>query len=53
MVFINYLIKINNIIMLKKLTTEEFISKAKEVHGDKYDYSLVEDINSRTKNHYH
>lgn len=49
MVFINYLIKINNIIMLKKLTTEEFISKTKEVHGDKYDYSLVEYINSRTK----
>ena len=25
-----------------KLTTEEFIRKSKEVHGDKYDYSLVE-----------
>lgn len=24
---------------MKKLTTEEFIEKAKEVHGDKYDYS--------------
>ena len=26
----------------KRLTTEEFISRAKEVHGDKYDYSKVE-----------
>ena len=26
----------------KKLTTEEFIEKAKKIHGDKYDYSLVE-----------
>ena len=28
--------------MCKKLTTEEFILKAKKVHGDKYDYSLVD-----------
>ena len=28
--------------MSKKLTTEEFIERAKAVHGDKYDYSLVE-----------
>lgn len=28
--------------MSKKLTTEEFIRRAKEVHGDKYDYSLSE-----------
>lgn len=27
--------------MRKKLTTQEFIKKAQEVHGDKYDYSLV------------
>ena len=33
----------------KKLTTEEFIEKAKEVHGDKYDYSKVEYINNKTK----
>jgi hypothetical protein len=26
----------------KKLTTETFIEKAKKIHGDKYDYSLVE-----------
>ena len=27
---------------MAKLTTEEFIKKAREVHGDKYDYSNVE-----------
>ena len=27
---------------MAKLTTEEFIKKAREVHGDKYDYSKVE-----------
>lgn len=27
--------------MGKKLTTEEFIEKAKKIHGDKYDYSKV------------
>lgn len=33
----------NNIISNnKKLTTKEFIEKAKEKHGDKYDYSKVE-----------
>lgn len=26
----------------KKLTTEEFIQKSKEIHGNKYDYSLVD-----------
>ena len=35
--------------MGKKLTTEEFIVKAKLVHGDKYDYSLVEYVNNHTK----
>ena len=33
----------------KKLTKEEFIKKAKEVHGDKYDYSKVDYVNSETK----
>lgn len=33
----------------QKLTTEDFIQKAKLVHGDKYDYSKVEYINSQTK----
>ena len=31
------------------LTTEEFLSNAKNVHGDKYDYSLVEYKNYVTK----
>lgn len=33
----------------RRLTNEEFINKAKEIHGDKYDYSKVEYINSNTK----
>ena len=33
----------------QKLTTEEFIKRAKEIHGDKYDYSKVEYINNKTK----
>ncbi|MBR6516374.1 MAG: hypothetical protein IKT40_05915 [Bacilli bacterium] len=32
-----------------RLSTEEFIRRAKEVHGSKYDYSKVEYINSKTK----
>lgn len=28
--------------MSKKLTTEEFIKRAKEIHGGKYDYSLTD-----------
>lgn len=35
--------------MAKKLTTQEFIEKARLVHGDKYDYSKVDYINSYTK----
>lgn len=31
------------------MTTEEFIQKAKAVHGDKYDYSMVEYVNTKTK----
>jgi len=34
---------------MKKLTTKEFIEKAKKIHGDKYDYSLVEYKNCKTK----
>ena len=34
---------------MKKLTTEEFVKRAKEIHGDKYDYSKVEYTNNRTK----
>jgi hypothetical protein len=35
--------------MCKGLTKEEFIKKAINIHGDKYDYSLVEYKNSTTK----
>lgn len=35
--------------MAKKIIFEEFIKRAKEVHGDKYDYSEVEIINSKAK----
>jgi len=35
--------------MSRRLTTEQFIEKAKAVHGDKYDYSLVEYKNNKTK----
>ena len=33
----------------KRLSKEEFIKHAKEIHGDKYDYSKVEYVNNRTK----
>lgn len=33
----------------KRLTTEEFIKKAKEIHGNKYDYSKVKYKNNKTK----
>ena len=32
-----------------KLENEEFLKKAKEVHGDRYDYSKVKYVNNRTK----
>lgn len=35
--------------MGKKITQEEFIRRAREIHGDKYDYSKAEYINSTTK----
>ena len=34
-----------------KLTTEEFIEKARKIHGDKYDYSNVNYIDAHTKVH--
>lgn len=34
---------------MKKLTTEQFIEKAKKVHGDKYDYTKVSYINAHSK----
>jgi len=35
--------------MSKKLTTEQFIDRAKKVYGDRYDYSLVQYKNTKTK----
>lgn len=35
--------------MSRKLTTDEFIQKAREVHGDKYDYSKVEYKSNKEK----
>lgn len=40
---------INNIGGRKKKTTEEFITEAKVVWGDKYDYSNVNYVNAKTK----
>ena len=34
---------------MEKLTTEEFIKKAREVHGERYDYSKVNYVNNKTK----
>jgi hypothetical protein len=34
--------------MAKKLTNEEFLKKCIDIHGDKYDYSKTEYINTRT-----
>ena len=34
---------------MRKLTTQEFIDKAKKIHGDKYGYSKVEYIKSASK----
>ena len=34
---------------MKKLTTEEFIEKAKKIHGSKYDYSKVYYVNAKNK----
>lgn len=34
---------------IKKLTAEEFIIKAKTIHGEKYDYSLIKYTNNKTK----
>ena len=34
---------------MKKLTTSEFIEKARKIHGDKYDYSKVDYVNAYAK----
>ena len=33
----------------KALTKQEFVKKAKKIHGDKYDYTLVDYKNNKTK----
>ena len=35
--------------MPERLTTSQFIARAKAIHGDKYDYSLVEYVRNNTK----
>ena len=35
--------------MPKKLTQEEFVKRAKQIHGDRYDYSKVEYVDMHTK----
>ena len=35
--------------MRKRLTTAEFIKKARIVHGDRYDYSKVKYVNANSK----
>lgn len=35
--------------MARRLTTQEFIEKSKKIHGDRYDYSLVDYVHSETK----
>src|SRR5699024_12363732 len=35
--------------MTSKVTTDIFIKRAKDTHGDKYDYSLSEYVDSKTK----
>jgi len=34
---------------MKKMTSDEFIEKAQKIHGNKYDYSLVDYKNNKTK----
>lgn len=34
---------------MTRKTTEQFIEEAKKIHGNKYDYSLVEYKNNSTK----
>lgn len=35
--------------MANRMTTADFIRRAKEVFGDKYDYSKINIVNNRTK----
>ena len=40
---------VKDIVMVRRLTIIDFISKAKKIHGDLYDYNLVYYVNKRTK----
>ena len=40
--------KYNTIASKRRMSTEEFIEKARKIHGDKYDYSKVEYVNTNT-----
>lgn len=46
--FVNLLESLNVGKDMKRLTTQEFINRAREVHGDKYDYDKVCYVNSTT-----
>lgn len=35
--------------MGKRITTEDFIERSKKIHGDRYDYSLANYVNAKTK----
>ena len=35
--------------MREKITIDEFIKKSKEIHGERYNYSLVKYVNCKTK----
>lgn len=43
------MLKIAFVFYMKKLTTQEFIEKAKKVHGERYDYSKVEYKDAHSK----
>ena len=34
---------------MRKMTNEEFISKSRDIHGNKYDYSLTNYVNMKSK----
>ena len=49
MYILNILYNNLNIKFFKNMNTQDFINKAKSIHGDKYDYSKTEYDNSKTK----
>ena len=49
-IFLKFMIFIyESIYVMKKLTTKEFVERAKKMHGNKYDYSKVNYKNNKTK----